>query len=356
MAGRTAIGLDIGTSGLRAAEVSFGRGQRTLERFGQIALPVGAVVDGEVVDVEAVSAAIRALWSATRFRSKKVALGVANQRVIVRQVDLPWLPPAELKASLPYQVQDFIPLPVDQVLLDYHAIEEVPLEGGGRGVRGLLVAAAREMVFRSVEAVQKAGLSPVSVDLVPFAVLRSMSEFDNLGLTSGEAVAVVDVGASVTNLIVHTGGIPRFVRILPMGGADITDALAERLGLTLDEAEGLKQSTPVPDELGDGFGASPEAKVIDATAGAFVHEIRTSLDYYQAQPTAVRIGRLVLTGGGGQLNSLGKRLSLALRLPVDDGSVLASVELGKKLGLTTEQLTYLDPLAAVPVGLAMGAA
>jgi type IV pilus assembly protein PilM len=355
VAGRSAIGLDIGTSGVRAAEVSFGRGQRKLERFGQVALPVGAVVDGEVIDTDVVSDAIRTLWSATRFRSKKVHLGVANQRVIVRQVDLPWLPPAELKASLPYQVQDFIPLPVDQVLLDYHPIEEVALEGGARGIRGLLVAAAREMVLRSVEAVQKAGLQPASVDLVPFAILRSTAEFDDLGLASGEAVAVVNVGASVTNLIVHTGGIPRFVRILPMGGADITDAIAERLGVSLDDAEGMKQMTGFSGLAGDTLGAAPEAKVIDATAGAFVDEVRTSLDYYQAQPTAVRIGRVLLSGGGGRLDGLATRLAAALRLPVEDGSVLDSVSLGK-VGLTDEQLTYVDPLAVVPVGLAMGAA
>jgi type IV pilus assembly protein PilM len=351
VAGKSAIGLDIGTSGVRAAEVSFGRGQRRLERFGQVALPVGAVVDGEVIDVDAVSEAIRSLWSATRFRSKKVHLGVANQRVIVRQVELPWLPAAELKASLPYQVQDFIPLPVDQVLLDYHPIEEVVLENGSRGIRGLLVAAAREMVFRGVEAVQKAGLQPVSVDLVPFAILRSMAEFDDLGLTSGEAVAVVNVGASVTNLIVHTGGIPRFVRILPMGGADITDAIAERLGVSLDDAEGMKQSTG----FGESVDGTPEAKVIDATAGAFVDAVGTSLDYYQAQPTAVRISRVLLSGGGGRLDGLATRLAAALRLPVADGSVLSSVTVGK-VGLTDEQLAYVDPLAVVPVGLAMGAA
>jgi type IV pilus assembly protein PilM len=355
VARRTAIGLDIGTSGVRAAEVSFARGQRTLERFGQVALPVGAVVDGEVIDVEAVAAAIRSLWSATRFRSKKVALGVANQRVIVRQVELPWLPAAELKASLPYQVQDFIPLPVDQVLLDYHAIEEIALDNGARGVRGLLVAASREMVLRSVEAVQKAGLQPTSVDLVPFAILRSMADFDDLGFASGEAVAIVNVGASVTNLIVHTGGIPRFVRILPMGGADITDAIAERLGISLDDAEGMKQSTGFLERPGDALEAAPEAKVIDSTAGAFVDEVRTSLDYYQAQPTAVRISRVLLTGGGGRLDGLAKRLAGAVRLPVQDGSVLNSVAVGK-VGLTDEQLAYVDPLAAVPVGLAMGAA
>ncbi|MCW2566246.1 MAG: type pilus assembly protein PilM [Mycobacterium sp.] len=354
MARRTAVGLDIGTSGVRAAEVTHGKDHVTLERFGQVALPLGAVVDGEVMDVEAVAAALKRLWAATRFRTKKVALGVANQRVIVRQVELPWLPPAELKASLPYQVQDFIPMPVDQVLLDYHPLEEITTEAGGRAVRALLVAASKEMVWRSVDAVRKAGLQPVMVDLVPFAVLRSMTQFDHLGLESGEAEAIVNVGASVTNLIVHTGGVPRFVRIIPMGGGDITDALAERLGVTLDEAEAIKQVTGFAAHDAD-FGAGPEAKVIEATGGTFVDEVRTSLEYYKTQPTAYPIGRIVLTGGGTRLTGLADRLAQATRLRVQDGSVLGTVRLGK-LGLDQDQLAYVDPLASVPVGLAMGVA
>ncbi|MCW2612218.1 MAG: type pilus assembly protein PilM [Actinomycetota bacterium] len=355
MARRTAVGLDIGTSGVRAAEVTHGKDHVTLERFGQVALPVGAVVDGEVVDVDAVAAALRRLWAATRFRTKKVALGVANQRVIVRQVDLPWLPPAELKASLPFQVQDFIPMPVDQVLLDYHPLEEITTETGGRAVRALLVAASKEMVWRSVDAVRKAGLQPVMVDLVPFAVLRSIAQFDHLGLESGEAEAVVNVGASVTNLIVHTGGVPRFVRIIPMGGADITDALAERLGVTLDEAEAIKQVTGFAEQHADGRDMAPAAKVIEATATTFVDEVRTSLEYYKTQAAAYPIGRIVLTGGGTRLAGLADRLALATRLRVQDGSVLSTVRLGK-LGLDHDQLAYVDPLASVPVGLAMGVA
>ena len=103
MAGRSAIGLDIGTSGVRAAELSFGKGQVTLEKFGQVALPEGAVRDGEVIDPDAVGAAIKQLWSHTKFSSKKVVIGVANQKVIVRQVDLPWMPADELQevARLP---------------------------------------------------------------------------------------------------------------------------------------------------------------------------------------------------------------------------------------------------------------
>ena len=280
MAGRSAIGLDIGTSGVRAAELSFGKGGVTLEKFGQVALPEGAVRDGEVVDSDAVADAIKQLWAHTKFGSKKVVIGVANQKVIVRQVDLPWMPADELKKSLAFQVQDFVPMPVDQAVLDFHPLEELGTEGGNRLLRGLLVAASRDMVNASLEAVQKAGLSPVMVDLTSFAVIRSLADADHLGL-GAQVEALVDVGARVTNIVVHQGGIPRFVRILLMGGQDVTDAVAERMGVPQEQAEALKQQLG-SDSSAHGADVQAAGRVIEAVAASFVDEVRGSLDYYLA--------------------------------------------------------------------------
>lgn len=353
MAGRGAVGLDIGTTGVRAAELSTGKGPVTLERFGQVALPPGAVRDGEVADPDAVATAIRQLWAQAKFSTKKVVVGVSNQKVIVRQVDLPWLPAAELKKSLPYQVQDSIPLPVDQALLDYHVLEEVTDDKGGRFLRVLLVAAAREMVSASVSAVQKAGLEPVMVDLTPFAVLRALAAHDHLGVAQ-EAEALVDVGASVTNIIVHQGGVPRFVRILLMGGGDVTDAVAERMGVPTEQAEAVKQSMGLSSDP-TVVDPHPASRVIETAGAAWVAEVRGSLDYYLAQANVARIGRVVLSGGGGRLGGLATRLAQATRLPVEIASPMASLRLGKT-GLTSDQLAYVDPLVAVPVGLALGVA
>src|SRR5438270_1323307 len=101
-----------------------GKGPATLERFGQVALPLGAVRDGEVVDSDAVAAAIKQLWAQAKISSKKVVVGVANQKVVVRQVDLQWMPTGELKKALAFQVQDYVPMPVDQAILDFHLLEE----------------------------------------------------------------------------------------------------------------------------------------------------------------------------------------------------------------------------------------
>jgi type IV pilus assembly protein PilM len=346
------VGLDIGTSGVRAAELSTRRGQTKLERFGQVALPLGAVRHGEVIDVNAVAAAVRELWSQAKFSTKKVVVGVANQKVVVRQVDLPWMPPAELKKSLSFQVQDYIPMPVEQAILDFHPLGEVTSESGARLLRVLLVAASRDMVTRGLAAVEQAGLQPSMVDLTPFAVLRSLVR--DSGLAPVQAEALVDVGASVTNILVHQGGVPRFVRILLMGGSDITDALAERLGVPNEQAESVKQNAGLAAVPGSAE-AHPASRAIEASGSAFVEEVRSSLDYYLAQPGAVRIERVVLSGGGSRLGGLGDRLSTATRLPVDVARPLSVLKLGKT-GLTDDQLAYVEPMVTVPVGLAMGVA
>ena len=346
------VGLDIGTSGVRAAELSLGKHGITLERFGQVALPEGAVRGGEVVDVDAVAAAVKQLWAQAKFSGKKVVVGVANQKVVVRQVDLPWLPVAELRKSLAFQVQDFIPMPVDQAILDFHPLEEFTSDSGARMLRVLLVAAARDMVDSTLAAVTAAGLTPSMVDLTSFAVLRSMAHAES-GL-SGAAEAIVDVGASVTNIVVHQGGVPRFVRILLMGGSDLTDAVAERLGVPFDQAESVKQSTALAAVPGAGE-THPAARALEASGAALVEEVRGSLDYFMAQSGATRISRVVLSGGGSRLGGLATRLSAATRLPVEAARPMSLLTVGKT-GLTDEQLSYVEPMVSVPVGLALGVA
>ena len=354
MAGRTSVGLDIGTSGVRAAELSFGKNGVTLERFGQVALPAGAVRDGEVADPDTVAGAIKHLWSSAKFSTKKVVLGVANQKVIVRQVDMPWLPESELRQSLSFQAQDYIPFPVEQAILDFHPVEEFVNDAGARTVRILLVAAVRDMVMGAIDATKKAGLTVGQVDLTPFAVLRAAAQVDALGL-QGDAEAVVDIGSKVTNIVVHQNGTPRFVRVLLMGGDNVTEAVAERMGVPLDQAEGVKQQMSLAATPGIPDVDHPAARVIESTGTALVEEIRGSLDYYLAQPASAPLRRVTVSGGGARLGGLLNRLALATRLPVVPAAPLSSLRVGKT-GLSDEQLSFVEPLVTVPVGLAMGVA
>ncbi|MGH2706205.1 MAG: type IV pilus assembly protein PilM [Actinomycetota bacterium] len=352
---REAIGLDIGTSGVRAAHVSFARRPPTLENFGQISLPVGAIRDGEIADDETVAQAISQLWKRGGFSSKKVGLGIANQKVVIRQVDLPFMEEEELRGAIQYQVQEYIPIPVEDAVLDFQILDAFVTDTNERMMRVLLVAAQKDMVTRFVQTVQRGGLDPEAVDVIPLALIRSLGEEGGFDRVAGEGEAIIDLGAGITNIVVHERGIPRFVRILLIGGNALTEAIGASLGLSFEEAEGTKQALVMegPEAVPSGQAA---ARILEERTHAFVDEIRGSLDYYMAQADATRIARLILTGGGSKLSDLPARLANATRLPVEQAGTLERLQLGRRLRLTEDQLAEAEPLMAGAVGLALGAA
>jgi type IV pilus assembly protein PilM len=341
----SALGIDIGSRTITVAEVRNGRGAPTITNFGGVELPVETVRDGEILDIEAAATALKGLLRSAKVRGKKVHLGVANQRVVVRQLDLPWMEPKELKASLRYQVQEHLPIAVEDAELDVHVVEVYENEEGERYQRVLLVAGHRDMVASHVEVAQRAGLKPVSVDLNPFAVLRSMGSVSHL---DGGNEVVVDVGSGVTDIVVHEAGTPTFVRILVLGGDDITAALAAGMNITVQEAEALKRTVTIGAEDGGQAGA-----IVTARAEQFIEEVRSSLDYYQAQAGSTRATGVVLTGGGSLLGGLADRLADKLRLPVRIGSVFDRMPV-KGTVYGPDELAMVGPNLAVSVGLALG--
>ena len=173
---RTRIGVDVGSTAVRVAEVAAGD-IPVVVRAAQVPLPPGVVQAGEVRQPEAVAEALRELWSKSGVKSKQVHLGVGNQRVVVREVALPWLPEKELRDTLGFQVQEFIPMASDEAVLDFDPLGEMD-QGGRRMVRILLVAAHKPMVNALVEAALAAKLDPQGIDLTPFAVIRAVGTGD----------------------------------------------------------------------------------------------------------------------------------------------------------------------------------
>jgi type IV pilus assembly protein PilM len=347
----TTIGLDLGSTAVRAVQLRVsGRGPIVLERVGQVMLPPGAIRDGEIQDPEIVGEALRTLWSRYGLKGRRVALGVANQQVVVRHVELPYLPDDEMRRSLQFQVQDYIPIPVEQAVLDFHTLETYEADDGQSMSRLLLVAAQHEMVTAIVDVVRQAKLEPVLLDLDAFAMLRALAPQEAVADAGGELL--IDIGASVTNIVVHEAGIPKFVRILLMGGAAITDTLVSGLGFSYEDAENVKATTGMVDDV-----ESPEesARLVTERGNRFVDEIRGSVDYYVAQADAIPIRRAQVTGGASLLPNLRARLAEALRMPVDAGHPMQELKIGRT-GLSNDDLVEAEPYMAVAIGLALGAA
>ena len=345
-----AVGLDVGSSAVRAVELVLGRDSVTLTRFGQVALAPGAVRGGEVLDVPAVTAAIRRLWREAGFRSRTVILGVGNQRVVVRQADLPAMSDEDMRSALTFQAQDLIPIPIEDAILDFQVIENFPTSEGDM-VRILLVAAQRDMVRSLLAAAEGAALGASMVDLIPFALMRALTPIGLLNDLQPTAEAIVSVGASITNVVVHQRGVPEFVRMLGVGGDDITRGIATELQVDADTAEDLKRRAhpDSPDDL-----ESRTAQIVAAQSSLLIEEIRGSLDYYQAQPEASPIGRIVLTGGGSRTIGLLDSLEQTLGISVEEGHPLAGLELART-GIPEARLLDSEPLLAVPIGLALAA-
>jgi type IV pilus assembly protein PilM len=344
------IGLDIGTTHVRAAELEFA-GPRsstvpTLVRCHETPLPPGSVRDAEVADIAAVSTALRRLWSEAKFGSKDCIIGVGNQRVVVRELDMPWMPLPQVRASLPFQVQDLLPMAVDEALLDYLPTGETTTPEG-RFYRGLLVAASRDTVNNNVLATEGAGLRPQMVDLNAFALQRSIARGD----LAERTIALVDIGARVTNVIVASHGSPRLVRTVPAGGQDATDAVARALGVAGPEAERIKR------EVGMGYSDTGQQAAVEAVNGTMrplVEAVRNTFVYFAGNHPGEAIEMAVLTGGGAHLAGLGQYLASASRVPVVLGDPLNGVKVARGSG--RENLAGRESMLAMSVGLAYGAA
>lgn len=343
-----AVGLDIGASAVRVAQVAGGRGGPSLVSFAQVALPQGAVVDGEIRDPGPVSEAVGQLWKRTKIRTKRAVLGVSNQRVVVRQVDLPYLPENEFRSSLRFQAADYIPMSVEDAQLDFLVVDDYTTESQEHMMRVLLIAAATDMVDAFVTTAASGGVDATAIDLTPFAIARAVSPSARGDAGSAGSEAVVDVGAATTNILIHHGGEPRFVRILMVGGDDATTALSEELSVSFDEAEAMKL------DLGRGVGPEAARAVLSRQVASLVDEIRGSLDYYLSQEDSEPVASIILTGGGSLTAGLNARLEQTLKTQVQLGSPLSQLDVGKS-GLTPEQVAQVDPVAAAAVGLALGA-
>jgi type IV pilus assembly protein PilM len=301
MAAVNLIGLDIGTTSIRAAETSNSKDGPVISNFGHILLPPHAVLNGAVQDEPAVTNALKQLWSTFKFRSRKVALGVTHQQVVVRETTVAHLPAKEMRKALPFQVRDALPLAPEKSLIDFYPLAEP----AGDTVRGLLIAAPKEPVLAAIRAIEAAKLRVVRVDLSSFALLRAASRLDE------HVEALVDIGAHATSVIVHHDGEPLIVRTIPRGGSEITKSIADRLDIPIEQAEELKCRIGLRTDT-DGQTAS----ALKDAVRPLINEIGSSFAYLTAAGRQARVSRLALSGGGSMLPGLLDALHAQLHVEV----------------------------------------
>jgi len=370
-AGATVIGLDIDPGHVVAAEVSV-NGGLSVRRAAAATLAPGVVRDGEVIEVDALSETLRTLFAEHKL-GRRVRLGLANQRIMVRTMELPHLPDRDdFAAAVRFGAQDEIPMPLDSVVLDFHSLGIVETPGGPRE-RVLLVAARRDMVDRLLSAVSAAGLRAEGVDLSAFALIRALR---TAGADPGERVLYLSV-AGLTNLALAEGQKCLFTRILGGGLEAMAAAVAERCVMPVLEARTLLRDTGLIDS-GEAAGApavsseehafevavaseaiapgesvlGPSALIARQVLGEGVRqiatEVRNSLDYHLALGPGSSVGRVVAAGTALEIPGFRDTLESEIGLPVTLGEVAESSP-GAAGGLPRSRLAVATGLAVAEV-------
>jgi type IV pilus assembly protein PilM len=321
------VGLEIEPAAIHAAAVSV-NGQVEIRQAAVRPLEVGVVRDGEVHDVDSLAESLRELYREHKGLGKKVRIGVANQKIVVRILELPPITDRkELEAAVRFSAQDQIPMPLDSAVIDFQPLGIVETDQGARQ-RVLIVAARRDMIDRVLSACRAAGLRPEGIDLSAFAMIRALHRT----IGTNEPVLYLSVGG-MTNLAVAEGTTCLFTRVVGGGLEAIAIELAERKALTLEHARGwlthVGLVTPLDEIDADGQDeiAEEARSVLLDGVRRIGGEVRNSLDFHHAQEgMSLRVQRAIVTGAAAAIPGFADALAAELGLPVATGDVVGTPE------------------------------
>jgi len=340
------VGLEIEAGSVAAAEVRQ-NGSVSVSAAAVGPLPPGVFREGEVADADGLAEGLKSLFAEHKL-SKRVRLGIGNQRVIVRTLRMPAIEdPKEMEAAVRFQAQEQIPMPLDQAVFEHQVVGGAPAEEGAPPQLDVVVVAARQEMIRSfLEPLRSAGLEPVGVDLAAFGMIRALADLGAATPGAGdaaaqpqgapgpgaEAVLYCNLGA-VINLAVARGRSCLFTRVSGAGLEAIAERLAGETGLDPEHAEqwlrhvGLE--SPVEQVEGDPAVVAAARRALEEGVGGLVDELRLSLDYYGAQESAVPVRGVVLSGPGSSIAGLAARMEEPLGLPVSAARPAALAEFGE---------------------------
>jgi type IV pilus assembly protein PilM len=364
-----AIGMDIDRGAIKAVQVSRSGGEHVLQHVGYRRLPPGVISDGEVADHDLLASELREFWSSHAFRGKSVWLGLSNQKVVVRLLDMPRMSEEDLRGAISFQAQDHIPMPLEEVVMDHMVLG--PESEGSDLDRVLIVAAQRDMVSRYTSAVRTAGLRPAGVDVKALSLLRSTlpeTLFEDEG-----AVLLLDIGSEISNLAVSQGGTPAFVRFVQIGSDDFARSVAEAADIPEEEAQ--NQLTNPRARIGYGYGEEPQeeepeeqeegpegavdpALLYDVRRGleeavrVLAEEVQRSIEYHQFQPGAREVAQVVVSGEGALVSGIEGYLGELLGVPAHRGGPLGKISANRS-NVSDDQLGLMEPILSVALGLAL---
>lgn len=338
------VGLDIGSSSIKMVhlkEKGKGRGYELLN-FGIKPLSREAVVSGTIMDASAVISTISELISETNLKEQNVATSIDGASVIIQKINMTAMSEAELNEAIRWEAGQYIPFDIEEVRLDHDVLEQDPTTGN---LKVLLVAAKRDLVNEYTSILAQAGLNVFTVDIDSFCVQNAYEV--NYPINASEITALVNIGASTTNVCMVKGSTPLFWRDLQWGGDNFTDAIQRELTISFEQAEIAKQG-----KEGSPVKMEQIIPIINQLNQEFGSELKKTFDFFKLTTNEGPVNKIILSGGGSKVPNLDRFLSQQYGVSVEILNPFANIEIPEK-NFDVEMINALAPMFTVSVGLAL---
>jgi len=335
------VGLDIGSSALKAGEITATKKGLALKNFGMISIAPGAIEEGNINDPENVADSIRQLFKANNIKEKNVAVSIGGYSVIVKKIDVQTATEEQLQETIHLEAEQYIPFDISEVNIDYQILGEA--ETGSDQMSVILVAAKKEMIGEYINLVQMVGLNPCIIDVDAFA-LQNIFEA-NYDLTD-ENVVLIDIGANKTSLNILKSHSSVFMRDISMGCSQINQKIISLIDCSYAEAEQLKLSKQAdkisPDDLN---------QLISSVVSDWCIEIKRALDFYYSANPDEQIKSIVLSGGGAQIKEFRQLLATETSSDVETINPFKRLHIAEHFDLS--YLEQIAPQVSICLGLAL---
>lgn len=336
------VGLDIGTSSIKIAEIVWRNRQPLLKNLGIAALPDGLRGENAFSDIELLKEIIRKLLTTSGVSSSNVVAAIGSRTVFIREVLFPVMPEEELKEAVKWDMEKYVPYEPDSYYYDFSVV------GPGKNdseQKVLLVAAPKEDVSELITMLKDIGLKPRAIDIESLALFSTVSGVEN--------AVMVDIGGIFSQVIVFQQGSPVATRMIPVGGNSFTEIIRKTMELPFAEAELFKQRQEgLPKRIdAPGDTASELHNQMVLLANELAGEVQRTIEYYKIQNHEAVFEKIFISGGGANLQNLTEHLAAQLDIPVELHDPLSTMKASPSFD--RQYLAGIAPQYAVAVGLAL---
>lgn len=340
------IGLDIGTANIKMAEVDFSRKGSTLVNFAIMPTPARAINGGETSDPAAISEALKTLQLNLKSKRKNASVGLWGTSVITKRITIPQMDEKLVSGQIRWEAEQYIPFDINEVNIDFKILKA--FQSSPENMEILLVAARQDVAFLYQDIVASAGLNVSIIDVSGFALANCF--LNNWGSQKGQTVALMNIGAAITNFVVIENGEVIFCRDIPVGGLTYTAEIQKGMGISLEEAEAMKISACTGQ-------AAPEevVKILQATHEILGEEVQSSLDFFINTTPGLPVQQCLVTGGASRTTGLINFLSQHTKMGFQIFDPFRNVKINDR-NLDNGFISEIRDFAAVALGLGMRAA